>query len=278
MAKRVAVPPEVQARVLTRCRRRCCLCYFVAGKTEEVAGQIAHIDKNPANPDISNLVFLCLDHHDEYDSSTSVSKNYTPQEVCHYRSLLDAKFGHNHQVLSLISKVSDTTSLLSIELPSVVKFARDGGFDELLRVCKVYLSGKESGITSGPVSLSDAPSFVLSRSPVFYCPLGQEVNPAAVTTGSLSPETILAIVRSSKLVREYRLFMELSVLEIEQQVAKSNAIGLLTHKMPMKKFFLDNPNLGNDGEVVYGYALSTIYSDMITSIRSDLISRLNDLV
>lgn len=52
------------------------------------AGQIAHLDQNSANPDISNLAFLCFDHHDQYDSTTRQSKNLTPNEVKRYRDEL----------------------------------------------------------------------------------------------------------------------------------------------------------------------------------------------
>jgi hypothetical protein len=44
-------------------------------------GQIAHLDHNPENNGQENLVFLCLDHHSEYDSTTSQHKNYTIHEV-----------------------------------------------------------------------------------------------------------------------------------------------------------------------------------------------------
>jgi hypothetical protein len=51
-------------------------------------GQIAHIDRDSRNPSPENLVFLCLDHHDEYDSRTSQSKGITSGEVVHYRDEL----------------------------------------------------------------------------------------------------------------------------------------------------------------------------------------------
>jgi hypothetical protein len=44
-------------------------------------GQIAHIDQDSSNPDESNLVYLCFEHHDEYDSSTSQSKGITQAEL-----------------------------------------------------------------------------------------------------------------------------------------------------------------------------------------------------
>ena len=86
--KRKSVPKSVETKVLTKSRRRCCLCYGLKLDDSEKAGQIAHLDGNASNNDIQNLAFLCLEHHDKYDGSTSQSKGYTIQEVKNYRRQL----------------------------------------------------------------------------------------------------------------------------------------------------------------------------------------------
>ena len=53
---------------------------------------MAHIDGDSSNSAIDNLVFLCLEHHDEFDSRTSQSKGLTPGEVARYRSELYEHF------------------------------------------------------------------------------------------------------------------------------------------------------------------------------------------
>ncbi|MGF1619286.1 MAG: hypothetical protein ACFCUR_01585 [Rhodomicrobiaceae bacterium] len=53
-------------------------------------GQIAHVDQDSSNNSEDNLVFLCLTHHDQYDSKTSQSKNFTKKELLHYRDELYA--------------------------------------------------------------------------------------------------------------------------------------------------------------------------------------------
>jgi len=73
--------PAIEARVLTRSARRCCLCFFLKRDFTEKEGQIAHLDQNPANGVEDNLAFLCLRHHSLYDSRTSQHKNYTILEV-----------------------------------------------------------------------------------------------------------------------------------------------------------------------------------------------------
>jgi len=44
-------------------------------------GQLAHLDRSPANDAPDNPLFLCLAHDDEYDSRTSQSKNLTEQRA-----------------------------------------------------------------------------------------------------------------------------------------------------------------------------------------------------
>jgi ribosomal protein L15E len=48
-----------------------------------VKGQIAHVDHDATNNDPDNLVWLCLDHHDQNDSRTSQSKGLTISELRH---------------------------------------------------------------------------------------------------------------------------------------------------------------------------------------------------
>jgi hypothetical protein len=57
------------------------------------AGQIAHLDRNSSNSAADNLAFLCLEHHDEYDSRTSQRKGLTPGEVKQMRAELHGAIG-----------------------------------------------------------------------------------------------------------------------------------------------------------------------------------------
>jgi hypothetical protein len=85
---RKAIPDEVQNSVLLKSRRRCCLCFWLEGSDNVVKGQIAHLDQNHENADEENLVFLCYNHHDEYDSRTSTSKGLREGEVRKWRDEL----------------------------------------------------------------------------------------------------------------------------------------------------------------------------------------------
>lgn len=86
--KRKTVPAQVEKAVLLKSRRRCCLCYWLLGIDKMDRGQIVHLDQDCSNSEESNLAFLCTDHHDEFDSSTRISKNWTREEVRAWRDQL----------------------------------------------------------------------------------------------------------------------------------------------------------------------------------------------
>ena len=92
MTKRKPVSKKVEAHVLVSCRRRCCLCVYLDQRDEASPGQIAHLNRDAADSRESNLVYLCLKHHDEYDSRTSQSKGFALEEVRYYKSLLIERF------------------------------------------------------------------------------------------------------------------------------------------------------------------------------------------
>ena len=87
--KRKTTSAKTEIHVLARSRHRCALCFGLCADSAVKQGQVAHIDRNPANLAFNNLVFLCLPHHDQYDSTTSQSKNFGAGEVRQYRGELD---------------------------------------------------------------------------------------------------------------------------------------------------------------------------------------------
>lgn len=94
MTKRTRVPNSTQAEVLVQSRRRCCVCFGLNRDSAVKKGQIAHLDGNRENNRIENLAFLCLNHHDEFDTRTSQSKGLTLKEVLEYRDELHYHFGN----------------------------------------------------------------------------------------------------------------------------------------------------------------------------------------
>lgn len=92
--RRPQLPPKVEAEVLVNSRRRCCLCYFLDGRRKRRKGQVAHLNRDRADHKLENLVWLCFDHHDEYDSRTSQSKGLKEREVRHWRDELVVELAH----------------------------------------------------------------------------------------------------------------------------------------------------------------------------------------
>jgi hypothetical protein len=86
--KRVRPTKSTEAGVLFKSRRRCALCYGLKGLYRVKKGQLAHIDKDRANSVAENLVFLCLEHHNDFDSRQSQAKGYTAAELKLYREQL----------------------------------------------------------------------------------------------------------------------------------------------------------------------------------------------
>lgn len=88
MGKRRKVPKDVEIDVLVRCRRRCCMCYGLYKEVGVRNGQIAHLDRDPSNSARENLVFLCFECHDLFDSKTSQGREFSKDEIVYYQDEL----------------------------------------------------------------------------------------------------------------------------------------------------------------------------------------------
>jgi hypothetical protein len=86
--KRKDLSQETECAVLAASRRRCCICFGLNRDITLKKGQIAHLDRNAQNAKLDNLSFMCLEHHDEYDSRTSQAKGFTLGEVRRFRDEL----------------------------------------------------------------------------------------------------------------------------------------------------------------------------------------------
>lgn len=87
---RKPIPQATQDAIFVKSRRRCCVCFGLHRDMTLKVGQIAHLDRDSANPAEGNLAFMCFVHHDQYDSTTRQSKNLTIREVKTYRDELYA--------------------------------------------------------------------------------------------------------------------------------------------------------------------------------------------
>ncbi|MBI5414390.1 hypothetical protein HZA38_02650 [Candidatus Peregrinibacteria bacterium] len=120
--KRKKIPKATESKILIDCKRRCCLCFGLEKDLGTKKGQIAHIDKNNRNNDQKNLVFLCLNHHNEYDGKTSQSKNITENEIRDYRKSLCNLMKNNALTDKSSIKVNQpVTSVTFAKISSLVK-------------------------------------------------------------------------------------------------------------------------------------------------------------
>lgn len=118
MTQRRISTRSVEKEVLIASRRRCCLCVFLDGCDRPRRGQIAHLNRDPCDSKFDNLVFLCLDHHDEYDGRTSQSKGLLLEEVREYRNRLYKSYGFQEE----LAKQADNAAMLE-SLPSASEYA-----------------------------------------------------------------------------------------------------------------------------------------------------------
>jgi hypothetical protein len=81
MTARTPIPDNIQHRVLDRSRRRCALCIHFNNDWSQKEGQLAHLDRDPSNFAEDNLAFLCLPHHDDYDTTRRQTKSLTIREA-----------------------------------------------------------------------------------------------------------------------------------------------------------------------------------------------------
>lgn len=139
---RPRIPKDIEEKVIVDSRRRCCICFGLYRDFALKAGQVGHLDHDNTNNVVSNLAFLCFEHHDEYDSTTSQRKNYTLREAKTYRKEL-------HDAVKLdLTKVQDKESPI---VGSYLRLNDDGISAQLLvsqlldgrfHICGVAVAGK----------------------------------------------------------------------------------------------------------------------------------------
>lgn len=81
---RPPVPVKTADKVMYQADLLCCVC-------ESRGSHIHHIDGNPANNFIENLVLLCFDHHNEVSTQGGLQRKLTPGLLRHFRTLLYQK-------------------------------------------------------------------------------------------------------------------------------------------------------------------------------------------
>jgi hypothetical protein len=88
-ADRPKVPSGLEDDVLSKSARRCAMCFYLKRDFDaKLQGQMHHIDENPKNNRLDNLVYLCHDHHDDCHTQRWLSKKIRPNEIKRWRKHL----------------------------------------------------------------------------------------------------------------------------------------------------------------------------------------------
>lgn len=78
MVDRVEIPEKIKNKVILKSSNACCIC-----QTPFV--QIHHIDGNPANNEVDNLVALCPNHHTLAHAHSNMFRNLNPSVLKAFR-------------------------------------------------------------------------------------------------------------------------------------------------------------------------------------------------
>ena len=90
MKTRKKVSKTTAQAVELKCRRICALCWATYGVGIGQRGQIAHADRDSRNNDESNLVWLCVSCHDEYDSTPRQTRRMGEATLLELKAITEA--------------------------------------------------------------------------------------------------------------------------------------------------------------------------------------------
>jgi hypothetical protein len=91
--ERVPVPKNIQRGVLFRNQSVCCVC-------QKLGVQLHHIDGDPSNNRPSNLCVLCIEHHAEASSTSTMVKALSPSLLRQYKKAWEARVTIKYQIES----------------------------------------------------------------------------------------------------------------------------------------------------------------------------------
>jgi AbiTii len=286
MSKRKKTPQEIETDVLTKSARRCCICFGVQMDLSTKKGQIAHLDGDPSNSEMDNLAYLCMPHHDDYDSKTSQSKGLTTHEVKSYRTLLyeaihqmrmDLPLASTRQtdmsskvesssaeISSLLSRIQSRVTPLSECLVQGLTLAQGLRDTSLEKFCRAELSGYADKSVSPPTyRIIDV--FITGNA---------RINMQSPDWSENLDNVFEYMRRDTEHFVPHRIAVAHSVSTIESQTQNVDllkGIVLLSLKFGDIDPKASNPNLG-----LVAYATPLDYQGILEAVRRELTVRLLD--
>lgn len=106
MTKRKKISNTVEADIMFKSDRRCCVC-------NDLGRQIHHIDQNSSNSEFENLALLCFTCHNDASVTNNIGKKLSAATIKKYRdyqySVIEAKRSNMLQApAKTIGKINDT--------------------------------------------------------------------------------------------------------------------------------------------------------------------------
>lgn len=236
---RQAIPPTIAARILLLSRRRCALCFGLDRDSSEKRGQIAHLNRDRSDSRPENLCYLCLDHHDRYDSKTSQSRAYTAPEVARYRDEL-------YQYISAVESADTIPSPTMCETHSTVSSQPEASSqaqsartilvvdDDFDIIRSLFRPLENEGFTIVPArSVSEALHEIYSATPIsllicdLILPYGLEMLGEGEYTG-------LDVIRRARRVRPDLPILVLSIVTRTEVFAELSALAIHIATKPIR--------------------------------------------
>lgn len=203
LSKRRKIPKKIETAVLTRSRRRCCICFCIKNDDRVKRGQIAHLDHDRNNIREENLVYLCVKHHDIYDSKTSQSKGFTLDEVRNYQEQM-----FNHFVSSSGQHLADTNLSMRSQWSALELM---GGRTTVCKsiVSAIKVAKEQTGISSTELAhlagLPDNAVETLEKNPIL---LDSNAALSLMAVLSVQIDKVLPLPQlSAKQLQQWRLYM-----------------------------------------------------------------------
>ncbi|MGQ0601839.1 MAG: AbiTii domain-containing protein [Anaerolineales bacterium] len=288
MSKRKKTPHEIETDVLMQSARRCCICFGLQMDLSQKKGQIAHLDGIPSNYTFDNLAYLCIPHHDDYDSVTRQSKGITIHEVKTYRTLLyeairqmrgelqpaswkpkdsaDTKDTSifKTDISELIIKIQSRTVPLSQCLAEALSISQKYGLKDLERFCRNELSGYDE-------DEAEPPSYRLLDAFLSFA----KVNPHSIYwMGSI--DNIYEHMRRDKENFAHRqIFVTHTISHLESQLRDTDPRGIITLTLSLSKL---DPAAEKPNKEVAIYSRTSSYLQILEAVRRELTVRLLDLL
>ena len=288
MAKRRKTPQATETEVLTKSARRCCICFGLQMDLSPKKGQIAHLDGNRSNSDFDNLAWLCIPHHDDYDSITRQSKGLTIHEVKTYRTLLYEAIRQirnesqpisekqtcelrqrntlSTEISDLLAKVQSRTIPLSQCLTEALILAQKAADSSLEIFCRKELSGYSNGDPL-PLTQRDIDVFISGNA---------RINLQSPSWGSSVTNIVEYMQRDREHFVPHRLWLGHAISMIEEQAKNLDPQkGIII--LPIRVGDI-NPEAEDPNTQLVAYAHPAAYLSILESVRRELTVHLLDLL